>query len=112
MVEMRLNSEPFDKISKGQKTIEMRLFDEKRALLHVGDEIVFINRDDFSKKIYTKIVALHKFKNFDELYKHFDKFSLGYNDNEIANPQDMEKYYSKDEQKKYGVVGIEIRLEK
>ena len=35
---------------------------------------------------------------------------MGYNIDDAANPQDMEEYYSKEEQDKYGVVGIEIRL--
>lgn len=33
---------------------------------------------------------------------------MGYNEDEIANPKDMEKYYSNDEQMKYGVLAIEI----
>ena len=41
--------------------------------------------------------------------KHFDKVSLGYDENEIADPKDMEKYYSKEKQKKYGVLGIKIK---
>ena len=60
--------------------------------------------------ITTKIVALHKFPTFKELYAHFDKKCLGYTENEIAKPEDMEEFYSKEEQNKYGVVGIEIRV--
>lgn len=45
-----------------------------------------------------------------ELYKHFNKVSMGYKKSELADPKDMEKYYSKEEQAKYGVVGIEIEL--
>ena len=37
---------------------------------------------------------------------------MGYNENEIANPKDMEQYYSKEEQDKYGVLGIEIKVVK
>ena len=36
--------------------------------------------------------------------------SLGYNYNQEASYKDMEKYYSKEEQNKYGVLGIEIKL--
>ncbi len=35
---------------------------------------------------------------------------MGYDINDIANPEDMEKYYSKEEQDKYGVIGIEVRV--
>jgi hypothetical protein len=46
----------------------------------------------------------------EELYKHFDKISLGYAEDEIADPKDMEQYYPQDKQEKYGVLGIEIKV--
>lgn len=107
--EMRLNKEPFKKIEKGTKTIELRLYDEKRSLIKENDIIEFTNRED-NKKLKTKVIKLHKYNSFEELYDNFDKIALGYEENEIANPSDMEKYYSKEEQEKYGVVGIEIKL--
>ena len=39
--EMKLNKEPFEKIRDGKKTIELRLNDEKRQRVRVGDSIVF-----------------------------------------------------------------------
>ena len=42
--------------------------------------------------------------------KQLNKESLGYNKDDIANSKDMEKYYSIEEQNKYGVLGIEIKL--
>ena len=38
---MKLNEKPFNNIKNGTKTVEYRLFDEKRKLLNVGDNIVF-----------------------------------------------------------------------
>lgn len=40
--QMRLRREPFEKIRSGEKTIELRLFDEKRQKLKVDDEIVLV----------------------------------------------------------------------
>ena len=97
---MNLNNGPFNRIKDGTKTIELRLNDEKRQLLKENDFIEFTNRVTL-EKIIVKIEGL---------YKHFDKISMGYDINDIANPEDMEKYYSKEEQEKYGVVGIEIRV--
>ena len=34
---------------------------------------------------------------------------MGYSKDEIASPDDMEEYYSKEEQEKYGVLGIKIK---
>ena len=35
---------------------------------------------------------------------------MGYDENEEANPKDMSMYYSDDEIKENGVVGIEVKL--
>lgn len=105
---MNLNNRPFKSIKEGTKTIELRLNDEKRSLLKVGDEIEFTNRDT-NEKLSVDIINLHKYPSFEELYKHFDKVEMGYNKDDIAEPKDMEAYYSKEEQNKYGVLGIKIR---
>ena len=105
--EMRLHDVPFKKIQAGTKTIEMRLYDEKRQMIH-GDEIEFTSRTTGEKQL-TEVCAIHLFNTFAEIYRDFDKISLGYGVDEVASFTDLEKYYSKEEQEKYGVVGIEIR---
>ena len=107
--EMRLHDGPFKLIKAGTKTIELRLYDEKRQEIKVGDEIEFTSRATGEKQL-TKVIALHTYSSFNELYKDFDKISMGYAEDEEANPEDMEQYYSKEEQEQYGVVGIEIQL--
>lgn len=106
---MKLNPAPFEMIKRGQKTIEMRLYDEKRQKISVNDLITFINTKN-DDEINVIVKELHLFKNFDMLYSKFDKELIGYTLNEVANPKDMEQYYSKDMIIKYGVVGIEIEL--
>lgn len=106
--EMNLNRKPFESIKNGSKTIELRLYDEKRQKLNIGDEIIFTNRET-DEKMTVKIENLHIYPSFNELYKHFDKISMGYKEDEEAKPEDMEEYYSIEEQKQYGVVGIEIK---
>ena len=106
---LHLDNKPFESIKNGTKTIEMRLFDEKRRLLKENDIIEFINRTT-NESIKAKIIKLHIFKNFEELYNHFDKVKLGYSKDEVADFKDMTTYYSIMEQEKYGVVGIEIEL--
>lgn len=107
---MNLNPEPFASIKAGTKTIEMRLLDEKRQSLKEGDCIIFVNREDINQVVMTKIIKLHKFASFEELYRNFDKKVLGYKEFETAKPSDMSKYYSSEDIKKYGVLGIEIEL--
>lgn len=105
---MKLKNEPFMSIKNGLKTIEMRLFDEKRKQIKVGDTIEFTNIVSL-EKLKVKVIALHKFKNFEELYSHFSKTQLGYKQTEIASPNDMNQYYTNDDIEKYGVLGIEIK---
>lgn len=109
--EMKLNNKPFEKIKKGTKTIELRLNDEKRQLLKVNDFIEFTNITN-NEKLLVKIENLYYFSSFEELYKNLDKTLIGYDSYEIANPKDMEEYYSVEKQKQYGVVGIKIKKSK
>ena len=106
---LRLDNKYFDLIKEGTKTIEIRLYDEKRRLININDKIEFINRET-GEKLNTQVVNLHIYNSFEELYNKFDNISLGYSESEIKNPKDMEKYYSKEEQNKYGVIGIELKL--
>ena len=107
--EMNLHNEPFELIKSKSKTIEMRINDERRKNLKVGDEIIFTNRLTL-EKLKAKVVDLYYFNSFSELYKAFDKNAIGYRDDEEANPSDMDLYYTKEQQEKYGVVAIKIEI--
>ncbi len=105
---MNLWHDSFMKILDGTKTVEMRLYDEKRSAVSIGDTIVFEDTSD-GAQMECSVIALHRYPSFAELYAHHDKVSIGYGENETADPADMLVYYSEDEIRKYGVVGIEIR---
>lgn len=109
---MSLNPAPFYMIKSGEKTIELRLYDEKRRRINVSDEIEFLNTDDENEKILVRVLRLHRFKSFDELYGALPLLKCGYSKNDIAiaSPEDMTVYYSREQQTKYGVLGIEIEL--
>lgn len=106
---MRLHNRPFELIADGTKTFELRLNDEKRKKIKVGDIIEFENRITHDR-IEASVVSLNVYENFEELYKHYDKVSIGYSLDEDAKSSDMELYYSKEEQAKYGVLAIGIKL--
>lgn len=108
--ELRLNEKPFNSIKNGTKKIEMRLLDEKRQQYQIGDVLIFKKRPEEIETIKTKIINLHKVASFKDLYEMFDKSILGYEKDEQAHFSDMEEFYPVDEQKLYGVVGIEIEL--
>jgi ASC-1-like (ASCH) protein len=106
---MHVEDKVYDDIKAGNKTIEMRLYDEKRREFKTGDIIIFKNRKNDST-LKCKITNLYHYNNFEELYKHHDKLALGYKENDVASPADMNIYYDYDKINKYGVLAIEIRL--
>lgn len=109
---MRLNDEPFEMIKSGEKTIELRLYDEKRRLIRVGDEIEFVHAENSELSLLCRVISIHMFSSFEELYDGVPLLKCGYTgaDVETASPKDMELYYTRDQQARYGVVGIEIEL--
>ena len=109
---MKLQPLPFSAIVSGRKTIEMRLFDEKRRNIRVGDHIVFTNMENAEESIIVKVANLYEFSSFSELYQNIPLEKLGYQPDEIpfASYKDMEKYYPQEKQRKFGVLGIEIEL--
>ncbi|WP_294450984.1 ASCH domain-containing protein, partial [uncultured Gemmiger sp.] len=108
---MRLSPEPFEMIKSGRKTIELRLWDEKRQNIKIGDTIVFTNTAS-GETFRTTVLRLHRFDSFEALYHSLPLLKCGYTEENLAaaKASDMEKYYSADEQLKYGVVGIELAV--
>lgn len=105
---MGLNPEALLLIKNGTKTIEMRLYDKKRQAIKKKDYIIFIDTEKNKNKLKVIVKNMYVYENFEELYKEFNKIILGYKEDEVAYASDMEKYYSTEYIKKYGVVAIEV----
>ena len=104
--EMKLNESPFERIKNGTKTIEFRLYDEKRKKVKIGDKIEFSKLPDLQEKILVDVLDIYRDETFENLFKKIftDK-------NEIARKtKSMYQFYSKEQEKQYGVVGIRIKL--
>lgn len=108
---MKLHPQPFSMIRSGKKIYELRLLDEKRRKIAPGDTLVFTNTES-GEQIPCSVKNLHIFASFEQLYRALPLDRCGYLPEELfrASPADMEAYYATDEQKLYGVVGIEIEL--
>ena len=109
---MNLHPEPFEMIREGKKTIELRLYDEKRRQIRVGDTIVFSNTQQPGQTLCAQVTDLFVFDSFEELYRSLPLLKCGYTEENIASaaPEDMNVYYSREKQCVYGVVGIQIAL--
>ena len=113
--EMSLRPGPFRKIADGSKRYELRLYDEKRRMISVGDTITFTCTED-ERTVEVRVTGLHLFASFEELYAALPLTECGYTEAsaKTASPRDMEAYYPPEKQAKYGVlaIGVErIRLD-
>ena len=107
---MKLNPRPFAMMQSGQKTIELRLLDEKRQKIKVGDRIIFTNIET-GETLHRTVVKLHLFDSFEALYSALPLLKCGYTAENVdkAHHSDVEAYFSTEKQRKYGVVGIELQ---
>ena len=107
--EMSLRPGPFDKIADGSKRYELRLHDEKRRLISVGDTITFASTAD-ERAVDVRVVSLQPFAGFAELYAALPLTECGYTADTArdANPRDMEIYYPPEKQAQYGVLAIGV----
>ncbi|HRH26392.1 MAG TPA: ASCH domain-containing protein [Candidatus Paceibacterota bacterium] len=103
---MKLQSEPFIKIKNGSKSIEIRLNDEKRQLLKVGDDIEFSLLSDPTQTVKTKVLELLKYKTFKDLFNAFPFEVFGSETKEDLNG--IYQYYSTEEESRWGVLGIRV----
>ena len=106
---MNLHNCPFCKIKCGTKTVEMRLYDEKRRAIKVGDTILFTNNAT-NEQLTAQVTSVQTFPTFDDLYINYDMLSIGYAKGELASPKDMLTYYTAEQIATYGVVAIGIKV--
>lgn len=109
---MKLFKEPFFRIKERKKIIEVRLFDEKRQRVSVGDEIEFTLIDDPAEKILVEVIGLSRFKTFSDLYSSFHYSMFGHPHGTSLKDQikDISECYPNEDEEKYGCFGIHIRL--
>lgn len=109
MFECHLDEDVFEIIKSGIKNVEVRVNDEKRRKMKVGDEIVFLKRPLENEKIVTKIIGLKIYNNFFDLVKDYEIERLYLNTFTKEEFVDLlGRFYSIEEQEKYGVVAIEF----
>ena len=110
---MHLDPQAFAAMEDERKTIELRLYDKKRRRIQAGDVIRFESTDDETDVLFAWVTGMWFFASFDELYAALPLTACGYAPEELAaaSPRDMDKYYAPEDQKKWGVVGIELSFD-
>jgi len=106
---MKLNKEPFAEIKNGTKTIEFRLYDEKRQKINIGDTIIFQKEPELEITMKVKVVGLLRYNKFEELFEDFDIEMMA--DKSMTKQElldVLEEFYTPEKQEQYGVLGIRI----
>ena len=109
--EMKLQPEYYNFILNGTKRIEIRLFDEKRQQIKIGDTIKFLKEPDLNESFNVKVIGLLRYNTFEDMFKDFDISILS--DKSMTREEligVLEQFYTKEKQEQYGVLGIRIEL--
>lgn len=107
--QLKLATEPFDAIISGNKTIESRLYDTKRQKIQIGDRIIFTNRDNSEQTVTAEVIGLLRYATFRDLFSHNNTRKFGGDNVEWLENQ-ISEFYSIEDQKIYGVIGIEFKV--
>ena len=107
--QLKLATEPFNAIISGNKTIESQLYDTKRQKIQIGDQIIFTNRDNSEQTVTAEVVGLLRYATFRDLFSHNNPRKFGGDNVEWLENQ-ISEFYSIEDQKIYGVIGIEFKV--
>ncbi len=106
---MKLQPHPFNKIKEGSKTIEVRLFDEKRREIKLGDIIEFRREPEQTEIVQAEVIGLLNYKTFSDLVNDFPATDFG-DENKKILLERIYTFYTKEQESKHSVLGIKIKL--
>ena len=107
--ELKLATEPFEAIVSGRKTIESRLYDDKRQQIQLGDTIVFTNREKPEQTVTVRVVGLLRYQTFESLFARNEPTKFSGPDKDWLLSQ-IHEFYSLEDEHENGVIGIEFEL--
>lgn len=108
--EMRLEPIPFEATKAKRKLIEVRLCDDRRSQIMVGDKIAFKNTTT-EELLKVEVIGIRKYTSIEKLVRDesFDMTGGIYTDLDHW-VQSIYRYYSNEDQAKYGLLAIEIKI--
>ncbi len=107
--QMKLSTGPYNNIATGKKVIESRLFDEKRQAISIGDQIIFSENDKPENNVTAVVKGLLRYQTFKELFADHEPSLFGEESRDFLLTQ-IKQFYSDEDEKKYGVIGIRLEL--
>lgn len=108
MHKLNVKEKYYTLLKTGDKTIELRLNDDKRKAIRIGETIEFTNASNLKDSFLAEVVNLHYAESFAALCQKIDCVQAGMaNKEELLNV--VKEFYPEERQKTFGVVGIEIK---
>jgi ASC-1-like (ASCH) protein len=108
---MKLKPEFFDQVKSGKKTYEVRLYDEKRQKIAVGDTIIFKKEPELLDGVIVKVVDVRRFESFEQMAQTLSLASVGFEGKNASQVSWFyRKIYTKADEQHYGVVAFKIEL--
>lgn len=108
---MKLNKDPFDKMKSGKKIIEIRLYDDKRQQINIGDSIVFTKLPNNKETLTVEVVGLFRYPKIADLVSDFNMAYFGYPSNydkdEFTNS--IYSIYTPEQENEHGILGIKVK---
>ena len=99
----------YEKIKNREKIYEGRLWDEKRRLFKVGDKLKIYKEPDLKEFVILTITDLERFSSFREMATKLPLKDIGFEGCSVGEVVSLYgKFYSKEDEKKYGVVAIKL----
>ena len=89
---MHLDPRFFDLMKNGAKTVELRLSDEKRDAVKVGDTVYFIRMSHTPAILKVTVTAIDRFESLEAAYDALDHASIGFRD--VGLLEFMERMYA------------------
>ncbi len=108
--EMKLHPAPYEAIREGVKTVEIRLFDEKRSALSAGDLILFKKLPYLHEMLYKQVGKITRYSSCDEIFSSYEPALLGCKEDDTAESfrNSIGKIYSPEKIEKYGLCAIDL----
>jgi len=108
---MALYETPFHSIKSERKKVEVRLNDEKRRKVKVGDKITFTKIPGETETLTVEVTELKKYPTFREMYEKIpvsDFDTIGDSIDQMVN--NTYEIYSREQEEKWGTLAICIKM--
>lgn len=108
---MGLYEQPMGSIQSGRKTVEVRLNDDKRRKIQVGDTIQFTKVPSEDETLTVEVIGLREFPTFRDMYETIpaeDFDAVGDSISEMV--ESTYDIYSPEREREWGTLAITIKL--